>query len=176
MKKEIILNKPQNDIQRKLLSEINKFSLNDFLHDNGPVTGAVILITPNQMLKTYNYVEKDRYYSHFDTVNEMYKAIYNENIDYNILWQPSIIKDGNIVLQLCIPKYEFSFAWLPENIENSQIDYLEKFNNELKSIKQKDQEYFKENRTVFYIKGYEYNEDLDELLHDLKFKKGEKKI
>ena len=49
MKKEIILNKPQNDIQRKLLSEINKFSLNDFLHDNGPVTGAVLNYTKSNV-------------------------------------------------------------------------------------------------------------------------------
>lgn len=189
---ELILkgNDLSSDAQR-IIKEIEKFDLDAFLHSRRDSTGAVGLITKNQMILTDTFIRSKvlpNYGSHIDAISLIYKAIYGPTPPiittedpkelYN--WQEMITKDGNILIQFCEPLYMISVIWLPDDISSKQLSYLENLNEEIKQIINKEPEYFREKQVIFaYTFQDEYIElknNLDNLIYKIKENRNKKRI
>ena len=147
--------------QRLLINEMKKFNLDVFFHNKGLSSGAIVLITKNQMIITDTFIrdEKDpNYGSHYDSANEIYKVIFNKEVkndhnkEKNVNWQETIINDGNILIQLCSDAS--SLVWTPETIDDNQLHFLEELNKQIKIIIDNDNDYFNDRPIIFdYIEN-----------------------
>lgn len=158
--KEIIINSGcTNSNQIEIFNEMSKFDLNEFLHSKGASSGAIILITANQMIAVDAFASSPtskQKGTHYETVKKIYNAIYedeshslSENANSNLTWQELINYDDNILIQLCDPKSFNSTIWLPHSCSEKQIEFLEKIDEKIKIIKKEDIDYFKENPIIF---------------------------
>lgn len=178
---EKLLDSKLNEKEKRLLYQLDIFDLEDFYHNDGYSSGAVCLITKSQMIICDNYIRKDNnptYDEHYDTVNEIYKIIYNKEISYSkvdenehfICWQDFVVDDGNILIQLCSDIS--SPLWLPDSINEKQLGFLEEFNKRIKIIVSKDINYFDCCPIVFTQGEFEeeitYTNSLDQLIAKLK--------
>lgn len=142
---EYLLDEDLDYRQAKLLSEADKFDLDDFYHNKGASSGAVCLITKNQMLMTDCYSKPNpdsRYGLHYDTANEMYSAIYGKKLDLND-WEKQIQKDGNILIRLST--LSSTIVYLPERITKNQAELLNNFVKRMNLIIKVDEAYFAKN-------------------------------
>lgn len=143
--KEYLLDEDLDYRQAKLLDEADSFDLEDFYHSKGASTGAVCLITKNQMLMTDCYSKpnpESRYGLHYDTANEMYIAIYGKQLDFNG-WEKQIERDGNILIRLST--LSSTIVYLPEKITNTQAELFNNFIKRMNIILKSDTQYFEKN-------------------------------
>lgn len=170
----------QTESQKKVYEEMHKFDLKEFLKGKGASSGATAIITKNQMIIVDAFEidphTKD-FGTHLETAKTIYKAIYgnkpyivNSQIKPSDIWQKLITNDGNILIQLCDPKYFQSTLWLPEILSNKQINFLENIASQIEALKE-DFEFFQKNPVVFNCmysnQSYNINsENLTELLEE----------
>lgn len=157
---KIIDSSSQRPGERVIYHEMQKFNLRDFLHSKGASSGAVGIITSNQMIITDTFVRSiyfKKYGTHFETAKMIYQTIYGSkpylasgNFEPNsIAWQELITEDDNILIEFSDPANFSSSIWLPDHCSKEQIEFLEKLNSEIQSIKKEDQEYFRKNPIIF---------------------------
>ncbi len=142
---EYLLDEDLDYRQAKLLEEADSFDLEDFYHREGASDGAVCLITKNQMLMTDCYIKispNNNYGMHFDTATEMYKAIYDKELDM-ATWENEIRNDGNILIRLCSKAPTLLF--LPNTIDSQQLEMFNNFVKRMEFIINHDTSYFREN-------------------------------
>ena len=159
MEEKIIDNSCIEPKQIEIFDEMKRFNLNDFFHAKGASSGAIILITANQMIAVDAFASSPaskQNGTHYETVKKIYNAIYgdeshslSENANSNLTWQELINYDDNILIQLCDPKSLNSTIWLPHGCSEKQIEFLEKIDEKIKIIKKEDIDYFKENPIIF---------------------------
>lgn len=177
---ENLLDGNLNENEKRFLYQLDTFDLEKFYHCNECSLGAVCLITKNQIFLCDSYIKKNNKLAcseHYDTADEIYKVVYNREINYSvdengqfICWQNQIVNDGNILIQLCSDMS--SLLWVPESISEKQLDFLENFNKRIKNIVSKDMGYFEYYPIVFIQRGFEedveYTNSLDDLIEKLK--------
>ena len=162
----------------KLMSEIQKFNLDDFLHSKAKSTGAIGLITKKQMIITDTFSKKNNksnYGSHIDSIIEICKYIYGispsiaDRPEELINWQNEIINDGNILIQFCAPNIMATIIWIPSYINTKQKEFLETLNEKIKYIVERDLEYYKDNSIIFACtyqgEYFELENSLDDLIY-----------
>lgn len=183
---EIILSKVTNpnETQRRIIEEMGKFNLEDFLcgNENGILSGLV-LITENQMIMVEAFVDEavaktfsinPKYGNHYIAATEIYKAIYEDGEERikdegNRYWQSKVIKQGNILLELCA--HAPSIIWVPETITETQLNNFIVINEAIKKCVRENQNYFERNPIIFDV-IYEdvvdfINHNLDEVINNI---------
>lgn len=148
---ENLLDGNLNERQIRLLEEADSFDLEDFYLRKGPSTGAVCLITKNQMLITDCYIKensKRSYGTHRKTADDIYKAIYGIGIAKIPYWESQIIEDGNIIMELCCSFP--SVIHIPNELSGSQRTMLTNFVNRINNIINNN-DFFKDNPQEFIL-------------------------
>lgn len=155
--------------QLRLKKEHLIFDLEKFMLNKGTSDGALLLITPSQILMTDCFVsafEDDPFGCHLDVADYMYKAIYGESKLFEggnpFIWQELVMEDGNVCLQLCRSEdMAISLVCVPEIISENQYNLLVEFNNRVKEIYVNNKNYFDNSPMGFVL--YDSDNECDTL-------------
>lgn len=134
-----------NDVQAGVSRKHHYFDLEKFMNGGYNVDAAVCLITPLQVVMTDCYKKNDYigFYTHEDTMKEIYGAVYhgNEvilNKKWGMAWPCEVIKDSNICMQICNSFTKDSsndiVISIPNMISIEQYNALVSFNDYIKKI------------------------------------------
>lgn len=142
-----------NDVQSGVSRKHHYFNLEKFMNGGYNVDAAVCLITPLQVVMTDCYKKNDymSYYTHEDTMKEIYGAVYcgNEEVlnkKWEMAWPYDVIKDGNICMQMCnkftMDNSNDIVLSIPDVISIDQYNALVSFNDYIKKIYVNNKSYF----------------------------------
>ena len=156
---EIILSKiaDPNEQQERVIEEMGKFDLYDFLYDpeNKSVI-AVTIITENQIVVIGSFIENNfdvKYNLHYGIALEIYKAIYEDGEemlkDDGISWQDKVMSHGNIIFELCA--HSPSLIRIPEKITEKQMKNLTLFIEAIKECVKQNESYFRKKPITFDV-------------------------
>lgn len=181
-----------NDVQSGVSRKHHYFNLEKFMNGGYNVDAAVCLITPLQVVMTDCYKKNDymSYYTHEDTMKEIYGAVYcgNEEVlnkKWEMSWPYDVIKDGNICMQMCnnISKEcsnDVAIS-IPNVISKEQYDALVDFNLYIKKIYENNKNYF-DKRSICFRFSINNNikesdmqsfNNIDSLLENIKMRIGD---
>lgn len=153
------------------------FDLEKFMKKEGASSGAVVLMTPKQIVATDCFVRREldpTYGEHGFALEAISNAVYADygvyNTSYNLIWQAIALADGNIFMQLCTDCS--SIIWIPEVISISQYNSLLLFNEKIKEIYSNNKEYFDLYPMAFISNLREDKEDLNNIDTILEIAKG----
>ena len=166
--------------QQRLSDEIEKFDLDEFLHNNGASDAAIGLITSEQTVFCDTYVrEEDDIHvgNHQRTMGDIYETLFGDGekilFPGDYIWQDKVLSDGNVVIQFVNDDITESrtLIWLPDNIDEYQLEQLKDLNNQVKQIIDNDSDYFSQNPRIFSINYkndiFEYTNNIDSLIEML---------
>lgn len=134
-----------NNVQSGVYRKHCYFDLEKFMNKGYNVDVGVVLITPLQMVMTDCYKRNDYvgFYTHEDTMKEIYGAVYNGNNvildkEWDSVWPFDVIRDGNICMQMCngISKDNSNdiIISMPDVVSEEQYNALVYFNDYIKKI------------------------------------------
>lgn len=118
----------KKEILKEIKEQNKMFNIKDFYLNKGD--GAVAVITPKQTIYNYSKIE------HGNVVEKIYDQLYPDfekfDIEKNGTWQQESLNMGNINIQLCSGCS--TIVWVPEQINEQQLQSLTQFVNEVKNI------------------------------------------
>lgn len=180
-----------NGVQSSVYRKHHYFDLERFMNKGYNVDVGVVLITPLQMVMTDCYKKNDyvSFYTHEDTMKEIYEAVYNgddvilEKKWYGI-WPFDVIRDGNICMQMCngISKDNSNdiIISLPDVVSEEQYNALVYFNDYIKKIYENNKSYFDMRPMLFKMvtsnskfSDIECHNNIDLILENIKSRVGE---
>lgn len=148
--------------------DLELFMRNRFTTDGWSIAdGADLIVTPLQYVMTECFVRlpDSHYCDHASTVEAIYAAIYSDFQGFiengKQSWYDSVVKDGNIIIQMCSGPNSFHIMGIPNVISQSQYNFLVVFNESIKEIYESNRDYFDRYPMRFTLMHsfYNYYED-----------------